>query len=351
MKKTSELFVVAALAFVAGCASAPKTGSSVQNTSDKAPDWIGGSSMEYPRERYLVGVGSADDRSTAEDRARGEISRIFSSKVSVKTASAASESTVQGQGAKDENSFSQSVANSVQTVSKKVLEGVEVPQSWQDNASRVWYVLAIMDKAKGVSAVTDKIKDFDAQIKQWKDQLSQATDKFPKAKAAMKIVALLKARKDLEGDLRILDGQPIVNPADEAAIKADAAKILSQLEIAVDISGASSREVETGIIQGLSGFGLQMAAKDSPTPADITIKAAVDIKPVESTDERWKFARSYATVSLKDGKSGKVFLQFDAVEKSASGDYNTAARRSLANLSKKIAQQVSDGITAYFENQ
>ena len=341
MKKTFGLFAAAVLLAVSA-------GASLKNPK---PDWVDGSSMEYPRDRYLVGVGSADDRAMAEDRARGEISRIFSSQVAVKTASEASESTVQSSGAKDKNSFSQSVANSVKTVSKKVLEGVEVPQAWQDDASRIWYVLAVMDKAKGVSAVTDKIADFDAQIKLWKDQLAQAADKFPKAKAAMKIVALLKARKDLEGDLRVLDGKPMPDPVDEAAMRAAAAKILSELEIAVEISGAASQEIETGIIQGLTGFGLQMAPKDSQTPADIAIKVQVETKPVAGADERWKFARSYATVSLKDGRTGKVFLQFDTAEKGSSADYNTAVRRSLANLSKEISQQVSDGITAYFENQ
>ena len=97
------------------------------------------------------------------------------------------------------------------------------------------YALAVLEKAKGVSAVTDKIADFDAQVKQYYAQMMQATDKLPKVKAAMKLLALFKARKELEGELRVLDGKGMPNPVDEAAVRATAAKTLSDLDVIVDI--------------------------------------------------------------------------------------------------------------------
>jgi hypothetical protein len=321
------------------------------NPRNPKPDWIDGSSMEYPRDKYLTGVGSADDRSSAEDRARGEISKIFSAHVRVQDESMASESTIQHTGAKDENSFSQSVAQTVQTVSKKVLEGVEIAETWQDDATRVYYVLAVLDKSKSISAFTDRIADIDAQVKQYYAQMVQATDKLPKVKAGMKLLALFKARKDMEADLRVLDGKGMPDPVDEAAVKTSASKALSELDVAIDVSGAKSREVETGMIKSLSGFGLQASAGAPQGPVDILVSGQVESNPVESTDARWKFVRSYVTVTLKDGKTNKVILQFDVTEKGSAGDENTAERRSLANLSTKVAKQVSDAVNEYFENQ
>jgi len=212
------------------CAAAPAF------ASHSKPDWVDGASTEFPREQYLTGVGSADDLNTAKDRARGEISKIFSSQMTVVTNSQAAESTVQVTGKKDQNSFSQSVSNSVENVSKKLLEGVEIHATWQDEASRVYYALAILDKSKAVSAVTDKIADFDAQVKQYYAQMVQATDKLTRVKAAMKLLSLFKARKDLEGDLRVLDGRGMPNPVDEAAVKSAAAKALEALDVVVDIT-------------------------------------------------------------------------------------------------------------------
>ena len=200
------------------------------------PDWVDGESREFRRDSYLTGVGSADDRNTAQERARGEISKIFTSQMNVVSNSMSSESTQQATGQKDQNSFSQSVALSVENISKKLLEGVEIEQTWQDEASRVWYALAVLEKAKSVSAVTDKIADMDAQVKQYYAQMVQAADKLPRVKAAMKLLAIFKARKGLEADLRVLDGKGMPNPVDEAAVKAAAAKALLEIEIVVDIA-------------------------------------------------------------------------------------------------------------------
>ena len=224
MKKILPILIALACAATAGAGSHAK------------PEWVDGASMQFPHEHYLTGVGSADDRATAQERARGEIAKIFSSQMTVNSASQATESTTQASGSKDQNSFSQSVALSVENVSKKLLEGVEIHETWQDEASRVYYSLAILDKSKAVSAVTDKIADMDAQVKQYYAQMAQATDKMPRVKAAMKLLALFKARKDLEADLRVLDGKGMPDPVDEAAVKAAAAKALEEIEIVVDIN-------------------------------------------------------------------------------------------------------------------
>lgn len=200
------------------------------------PDWIEGSSMEYPREKYLVGVGIADDRATAEDRARGEISKIFSTLVTVNTDLAESETSFK-QGGKSENNFSQAISQSLKTVSKKVLEGVEVAENWQDEATRQHYALAVLDRAKGLLALKDKISQFDQQAQQWKAQMDQAAEKLAKVKAAMKLLAILKAREELNSELRVLDseGRAIANPFDEAAVRSQASKTVSELEVVVDI--------------------------------------------------------------------------------------------------------------------
>jgi hypothetical protein len=340
MKKSLCGLVILAVAAVAG--ASPK---------NPKPEWVDGSSLQYPREQYLTGVGSADDRATAEDRARAEISKIFTSQLTVKSDSEASESSKQAAGQKDENSFSQSVAQSVKNVSKKVLEGVEIPETWQDDATREYYALAVLDKSKSVAGITGKISDFDAQVKQWYAQMVQASDKLPKVKAGMKLLDLFKARKDLEADLRVLGGQAMPDPVDEAAVSAAAAKALADLEVAIDVAGGTSREVETGVVKALNGFGFQATAGAPQGAADILVSGEVQTQEAQGTDSRWKWARSYVTVSLKDGHSGKVFAQFDSAEKGSSGDYQTAVRRSLANLSKKVGKQVNDAITGYFENQ
>lgn len=202
----------------------------------RKPDWVDGSSVQYPRERYLVGIGMGDDRSSAEDRARGEISKIFQTVVSVNTSLAESETNV-SVGKKSENTFSQAISQSVQTASKKALEGVQVVENWKDESTVQHYALAVLERAKGVRVINDKIGEFDKQALQWKSQMDQSQDKIGRVKAAMKLLALLKARAELNAELRVLDdsGKAVPAPFDEAEVRPQAAKAVSELDVVVDI--------------------------------------------------------------------------------------------------------------------
>ena len=204
--------------------------------ADSRPDWVDGTSQSYPRERYLIGIGMADDRAAASDRARAEISKIFTTFVTVTTDLHEAETSSQP-GAKTDNSFSSAISQSLQTASKKVLEGVEVVENWKDTASMQQYALAVLDRSKALAAVKDKIDDFDKQAQQWKSQMDQAVDKVGKVKAAMKLLAILKARAELNGELRVLDagGKTVPSPFDEAGVRAQAAKTVSELDVIVDI--------------------------------------------------------------------------------------------------------------------
>lgn len=319
--------------------------------ADKKPDWVDGPSGRYPRERYLVGVGIGDDRATSEDRARGEISKIFSTQVSVKTDLTESEANLKD-GSGEKSSFSQSISQNVQTVSKKVLEGVELVENWRDPTAAQHYALAVLEKSKAIRVIEDKLDEIDKLAGEWKGSLESSTEKLPRVKAAMKLLAVLKARDGLNSDLRVLaGGAGRALSFNEGEIRQQAGKALAELDVVVDMSGGRSDQVETGIVKGLGGFGIQSKAGGPADPSDIFVEGKVETKPMEGDGTPWKWARSNVTLSLKDGRTAKTFLQFDASDRQASKDYNEAVRRSHSALSLKIADQVRDAITAYFENQ
>ena len=314
------------------------------------PDWVDGPSMEYPRGQYLTGVGMGDERATAEDRARGEIARVFSTAVTVKTHLTESETNTT-QGSKSESNFSQAVDQSVETVSQKVLQDVSVVESWKDEAVMKYYALAVLDRAKSKTAFTEKLQEFDKEIAKWKESLDGATERLGRVRAAMKLLAVLKARSELNEALRVVDasGKGLPAPIDEAEVRPQAAKALAALNVFVDLSGEGAKPVATGIIKGLAGTGLQAKVGQSDD-ADITIEATIETTTSEGKDE-WKWARSTATVSLKDARASKTFLQFDAFDREASADSKEAVRRSRLALGKKVSAKVGEAITEYFENQ
>ncbi len=347
---TTVVFLTTLLSACAHAGARPASASLAKIRQDSSkPDWIDGSSMEYPRQQYLVGVGMADDRQTAEDRARGEIAKIFDTVVTVNTDSSIS----QGEGtAAQSNSFSQSVSQTVQTASKKALQDVQVVEGWHDDATQQYYALAVLNRQKAEAAIKDKIQGLDGQAKTWYGQLQASTEKLARVKAAMKLLALFKARQNLNNELRVVDatGQGVPNPIDEAAVRPVAAKALASLDVVVALSGEQSGQIQTGLIDGLSAFGIE-ATTAAGGPADILLDGTLSTQPLQGDGSAWRWARSNMTVSLRDGATAKTFLQFVVTDRESSADYDEAVRRSQVALAKKASAQVQDAISNYFENQ
>lgn len=337
-------FAVASL--LAGCG-----GGAARKTSGGGarPNWVEGESPRWPRAQNVLGVGSGDDEETAADRARGEISRVFSSAVSVDTTVDESETNLT-QGGKTNASFSQLVAQKVQTASRKMLEGVEVVERWKDGATGRYYALAVLNKGKAMGAVEEKTSALDADAAQWKTRLDAAGDRFERAKAAAKLSALLKGRLELENDRRVLGGGSLASTLDVSAAKAAARKALEALDVVVIATGDHAEEVETGIVTGLAASGL-MAKRGNPgDKGDLVVESKSAAQVIENGDKSWKWSRANATVTLKDGRDDRSFTRFDVTDRQASADAGEARRRAAAGLAKAAAEKVSAAISAFFEN-
>lgn len=113
----------------------------------------------------------------------------------------------------------------------------------------------------------------------------------------------------------------------------------------------ATTSVLTGVVKGLAAFGIQAKPGSASSAADIIVDGEVETNPFQGNDARIKWARSKATIALKDGQTQNIFAQFDVTDKQGSGDYNEAVRRVHAELGKKVAAQVNAEIANYFENQ
>lgn len=345
----TKLMLLALIALT-GCATGGGSAKSSSSSGGARPAWVEGESSRWPRGAYVLGVGSADDENGAADRARGEISRVFSSAVSVDTTVDEAE-TNRTEGGRTTASFSQLVAQKVRTVSQKILEGVEVVERWKDGSTGRYYALAALDKSKAMQAVEDKTRSIDAEAADWKTRLDAAGDKFGKAKAAAKLAALMKGRLELENDRRVLGGGTLPSTVDAAAAKSAASAALAALDVVVIATGDGYGEVETGIVSGLAAGGLTAKRGDPGAKGDLVIEAETAMGSVEGGDPRWKWSRASATITLKDGREDKAFSRFDASDRQASADAREARRRALSGLAKTASAKVAAAIAAFFENQ
>lgn len=343
----NRLFLLFVTLSLAACAGGAKPGATA--AGGPRPAWVEGESAKWPRARFVVGVGSADEQAAADERARGEIARVFSADVTAVTGTDEAESTLTRDG-KTTTGFSQSVSQQVRTVAKKALEGSNIVERWKDPAGR-HYSLAALSKAEALLEVTDKLRTLDGEAASYKAKLDGASDRFEKAKAAARLSALLKARAPLEADHRVLGGGKAETDLDAGAARSAAAAALAALNVVVSADGEGARELTTGLVAGLNASGLSAKPGAAGGAADLLAEADVSVEPESRGDPRWKWYRATGTVSLKEGREGKVFSRFELSERQASADAGEARRRALAELGKKAADKTQAAIAAFFENQ
>ncbi len=340
--------MLAALAAAVSLLSA--CGGAARKSGGQRPNWVEGESPRWTRAQNVLGVGSGDDEESAADRARGEISRVFSSAVTVDTTVDETETNLTRGGAAS-SSFSQIVAQKVQTASMKMLEGVEVVERWKDGSTNRYYALAILNKGKAMAAVAERTAALDADASLWKARLEGSADRFERAKAGAKLAALLKGRLDLENDRRVLGGGALASTVDVSAARAAAASALQALDVVVVATGEHASELETGIVSGLAASGLTAKRGEPGDAGDLVVESRSGAQTVEGGDARWKWSRGSATITLKDGRAGKAFARFEVTERQASADPGEARRRAAAGLAKKAAEKTASAIASFFENQ
>jgi len=315
------------------------------------PDWADGNSSKFPRELYMTGVGIASDRTSAEQRARAAVSRIFSSLVNDVSQVNASETVAKDGKNQGQPSFAQTVSQNVQVTSDKLLEGVEVGDTWKEDATGQYYCLAVLDRARAQSALKSRISDIDAQIAQWNLGFAAEKDRFARAKYAARMLALLRQRDSINSDLRIVDPTGQGAQDNQSVSAPQLRQALEQLEMKVACTGQGDEQICEGLISALSGMGF-LAKEDSQKP-DIAIKADVKLTDLGnlSGDTKWYWSRATVAISARDASKNAVFMNFEVSYKSASVSKDEANRIVLKNIAAQAADKTAQGLNDYFQNQ
>jgi len=163
------LFLSVLLAVFTGCSSEPTQVES--NLGIKgAPDWVnkGSNVLSTKDGRMFHGVGSASQmgdmalqKATADDRARAEVARVFSSFMDVVSndymASAKSGDT----GANEE-----SVTRQVKNTTRVNLAGARIIGSWRDPKSNTIWSIAELDMSHVKSTIAG-VTDMNADLKRY----------------------------------------------------------------------------------------------------------------------------------------------------------------------------------------
>ncbi len=138
----------------------------------KAPEWVKKGSGAFGKEKgqFFYGVGSATGiknnsllRTTAENRARNEVAKVFQTYTASLMKDYMASTTA---GEMNVTSEEQHVEQAIKTVTSMTLSGVEIIDYWQNTSTGEFYALARLDlvafkeNLEGSKELNTKVRDY-----------------------------------------------------------------------------------------------------------------------------------------------------------------------------------------------
>ena len=274
-----------------GCASGPSK-----------PGWIDGVSPDYPSAQYLTGVGQADNRAAAEDRAYAALARIFKAEVSAQSKDWESYLVVEQRGAShDERRLALDQLTRVST--DKVLENAKIVDRWYDAKRNLYYALGGMHRAQAESALMERLADLDHTIQSDVAEAHQTSDKLAKVRALRRATRNLVLRETYNADLRVIraSGQGTAASYRVQDLTRELDEYLSSnLVLTVSVTGDHVEPVQRALTEGLIKEGLRVAtmssgtepgAADPHTDPELLIRGMVRVWPIDVRDPQFTYVR------------------------------------------------------------
>lgn len=320
------------------------------------PEWVNGSSKKYPAALYLAGVGYADTRVAAEDRAYAAVSKIFTAEINSKTQEWEKYLQSDSKG-RSEDSRQISIEQATQVSTKKVLENVTIAETWLDDSKAIYYALAVMDRQHAASALRDRITSLDLKVEELLKQTRQSDDKLRTVRALHAAVENLLLREVYNTELRIVSpaGKGSESMVSLAVIGQDLRQFLAKnFKIVVEVSGPHNDRMRAAILEGLNRQGLPVVPAGSPAPdlqPDVVVKGAAVFEPVQMPpggSPPTRFVRWSASFELTDKATlqviGSVARQGREGHLTASEAEARALRTAEQEVAGEIGRQIADFI-------
>lgn len=267
-------------------------------TREGAPDWVSGTAAKYPNAHYLIGRGQGASGEEARDRARADLAKIFEVNVAVESEDVQAFRSASG-GQYDGHSQRRIV-----TRSERVLEGVEIAETWRDAATGAQHALAVLPRAKAATALRQEIARLDSATQLQLDRARSAQDLLIKIGAAAQALSAQSERIAYQKSLRIVEAS---GRGDEPAIsvarlQADLDALLKRVKLAPRVAAGANDGVASVVKGAVAASGF--LADTGATP-DYVLEAALSLDDL-GAQEGWYWQRGTLEVRLIETATQRV---------------------------------------------
>lgn len=334
------------------CGVVPVTGGCAWVLGKGKPTWVDGRPLDYPSTQYLTGVGQADNRSRAEDRAYAAVARIFKAAVASQVNDQEFYSIVENRGVA--NIERRSTIDSATNVStEKVLENVRVMDNWYDSDTELHYALAVMDRSQAEASLMDKLNELDRAITAEIAEARQATNKLVKVRALLKAGRTAVLREAYNTDLRVIrhSGQGIPSAYRSGELFSELEQFLAtNLVIAVQVSGDQGELAQHALVDGLlrEGVPVRTRASEADTGSpELLVRGTVRLFPIKVGDPHFKYVRWCSNFEVMHLVTGHVVGAVARGGKEGHLTEGEAMAKTLRVMQQEVSSEVAKVIAAH----
>ena len=288
--------------FLSGCAPFPGT---------SQPEWVDGPSPQYPPAQYLTGIGQADDRNGATDRAYAAVARIFRAEVAAQAKDLESYMIVEGRGSS--NTERKLTLDSVTSVSTdKVLENVRILETWYDRHKRLYYALAGMSRLQAETALIERMTTLDQAIEADMTEARRTADTLAKVRSLRRAVRNQVLRDAYNADLRVVrvTGQGSASSYQAHELAHELERFLADnFALEVQVTGDHAEAIQRAVTEGLLREGLSVATEQGSVARrapELVVRGVARIWPIEVRDPQFRYVRWCSDFEVVDVPTQRV---------------------------------------------
>jgi len=324
------------------------------------PDWINGVSAAYPSGQYLVGVGQAESRAVAEDRAYAAVARIFKAEVNAQAKDWESYLVIEQRG-QSSAERRLTLDNLTRVSTDKVLENVQIVDRWVDVDKGFHYALAGMHRSQAETSFMERITQLDRSIRDDVEDFQRSSDKLARVRALRRAARNLVLRETYNADLRVIrpSGQGTAAAYRVSELTHELEQFLAMnLVLAVAVTGDQAEPAQRALIEGLLKEGLQVTSRpwgedrsiggDSSGPSpELLVRGVVRVWPIDVRDPQFKFMRWCSDFEVVDVASQRVVGALSKGGKEGHLSEREATAKVVRVMQQEFSADTAKAIAAY----
>ena len=321
-------------------------------TSPKVPDWVEGTkAAAYPDEQFLIGVGQADSKPVAEERAYAAVSRIFKAEVTSQAKDWETYLTLEKRG--NVQTERRLTLDSVTKVSTdKVLENVKIAETWRNPHTSLHSALAVMSRAAAQTTFRSKIVELDEAVGRDVKEARGAQDKYLKVRGLRRAIRTLITRDTYNSDLRVVTGGRGVAAAySVTGLTGELEKLLNEsIVVAVEVKGDQAEAVRQAVMEGLAREGLPVTARSAPgdaATADLLVKGEARLWPADLPDPRFRYVRWCADFVIVNQQNQLVLGSVARSGREGHLNIPEATGRALKSLQQEVSSALAKSLAEH----